>query len=146
MLSNVSAEAEVCSTETFGPVCAVYTWQTENDLVDFVNNTEYGLSAGIVSKNVQWAQCIAQQLRVGTVNINEAFGSAYASIDAPMGGMRQSGAGRRHGTVGILKYTESQTVARQRWMQLVPQWGMTDESWARFTARAMRILKALRFK
>jgi succinate-semialdehyde dehydrogenase / glutarate-semialdehyde dehydrogenase len=47
----------------------------------------------------------------GTVNINDGYSSGWASIDAPMGGMKASGVGRRHGRDGLLKYTESQTVA-----------------------------------
>lgn len=146
VLVDVPAEADVCSTETFGPVCSVYRWHTEADLVAFVNNTEYGLSAGIVSSRVAWARELATRLKVGTVNINEAFGSAYASIDAPMGGMGQSGLGRRHGSDGLLKYTEPQTIAQQRWMKLTPQWGMDDAGWARFTTAAMRLLKSLGLK
>jgi succinate-semialdehyde dehydrogenase/glutarate-semialdehyde dehydrogenase len=146
VLSNVPADAEVCSNETFGPVCSVYTWRADEDLVAFVNNTEYGLSAGIVSRDIGWANQIANQLKVGGVNINEAFGSAYASIDAPMGGMGQSGLGRRHGLHGILKYTAAQTVARQRFMKLTPQWNLDDRGWAAFAMRAIRILKVLRFK
>ena len=146
VLLDVTEAAEVCGTETFGPVCSVYRYETDDELVAFVNNTDYGLSAGIVSRNIAWAQSIARRLKVGTVNINEAFGSAYASIDAPMGGMGQSGVGRRHGSDGLLKYTEPQTIAQQRWMKLTPQWGMNDESWASFTSRAMRLLKSLGLK
>ena len=47
----------------------------------------------------------------GTVNINDGYSSGWASVDAPMGGMKASGVGRRHGREGLLKYTESQTVA-----------------------------------
>lgn len=146
VLLDVSDQAEVCGTETFGPVCSVYRYSSDEELVAFVNNTEYGLSAGIVSRDISWARAIARRLKVGTVNINEAFGSAYASIDAPMGGMGQSGVGRRHGAEGLLKYTEPQTIAQQRWMKLTPQWGMNDEAWARFTSTAMRLLKSLGLK
>lgn len=146
VLTNVSPTAQICSNETFGPVCSVYKWTNDSDLLEFVNNTEYGLNAGIITRNISWANQIAPQIKAGTVNINEAFGSAYASIDAPMGGMGQSGVGRRHGVEGLLKYTEPQTVARQRWMKLSPQWWMDDAGWARFTTFAMRLLKALRFK
>ena len=111
-----------------------------------MNDTDYGLNAGIVSSNVAWARNLALRIKTGTVNINEAFGSAYASIDSPMGGMGQSGVGRRHGSEGLLKYTESQTISVQRWMKLTAQWGMSDEAWARFTTRALKILKALRFR
>lgn len=146
VLVDVPESAEVCHSETFGPVCSVYVWHNDFDLVEFVNNTEYGLSAGIVSRDIAWAQNIATQLRVGTVNINEAFGSAYASIDAPMGGMGNSGIGRRHGAGGLLKFAEPQTIARQRWMKLHPQWGMDDAGWARFTTFAMRLMKSLGIK
>lgn len=146
VLVDVPLDAEVCTVETFGPVCSVYRWEAESDLIAFVNNTEYGLSAGIASSRVAWAREIATKLKVGTVNINEAFGSAYASIDAPMGGMGQSGLGRRHGSDGLLKYTEPQTIAQQRWMKLTPQWGMDDAGWATFTTRAMRLMKSLGLK
>jgi succinate-semialdehyde dehydrogenase/glutarate-semialdehyde dehydrogenase len=146
VLTNVNPSATICGTETFGPVCSVYLWSTEAELVSFVNNTDYGLSAGIVSKNISWANKIALQLKVGAVNINEAFASAYVSIDAPMGGMKQSGVGRRHGAGGILKYTETQTVARQRWMKLGPQWKMNDEGWAKFAKVAVKILNKRTFE
>lgn len=146
VLVDVPEDALVCKTETFAPVCAVYTWKTESDLLARVNDTDYGLNAGIVSSNIAWARNLALKIKTGTVNINEAFGSAYASIDSPMGGMGQSGVGRRHGTEGLLKYTESQTVSVQRWMKLTAQWGMTDEKWAKFTTTALKILKALRFR
>ncbi|MEY3696762.1 MAG: hypothetical protein RJA41_412 [Actinomycetota bacterium] len=146
VLSGVKDDATICHTETFGPVCSVYKWSNDEELVSFVNNTEYGLSAGIVSNDISWANKIARRLHVGAVNINEAFASAYVSIDAPMGGMKQSGLGRRHGTSGILKYTESQTIARQRWMKLGPQWNMTDESWSNFASKSVKLLKALRIK
>ncbi|MEY3278292.1 MAG: hypothetical protein RLZZ426_778, partial [Actinomycetota bacterium] len=146
VLVNVSEAAQICSNETFGPVCSVYKWNLESDLLEFVNNTDYGLNAGIISRNISWAHSLAPKIKAGTVNINEAFGSAYASIDAPMGGMGQSGVGRRHGVEGLLKYTEPQTVARQRWMKLSPQWWMDDAGWARFTSFAMRLLKGLRVK
>ena len=146
VLANVPEHAVVCKTETFAPVCSIYTWKTEEELIARVNDTDYGLNAGIVSSNVTWARELASKIRTGTVNINEAFGSAYASIDAPMGGMGQSGVGRRHGAEGLLKYTESQTVSVQLWMKLSAQWGMSDEQWARFTTRALKILKALGFR
>ena len=146
VLTNVDSAATICSTETFGPVCSVYTWKSDEELIGFVNNTDYGLSAGIVSNNQIWANKIARRIRAGAVNINEAFASAYVSIDAPMGGMKQSGLGRRHGESGILKYTESQTIARQRWMKLGPQWNMTDESWAKFATRSVKLLKSMRIK
>ena len=48
------------------------------------------------------------------------WAAAWASVDAPMGGFKESGVGRRHGAEGILRYTEAQTVAHQRWLELGP--------------------------
>ncbi|MEY3407074.1 MAG: hypothetical protein RL038_135 [Actinomycetota bacterium] len=144
VLINVPAEAEVCNVETFGPVCSIYKWQSDDELVEFINNTEYGLSAAIVASNSAWANAIAKRIRAGAVNINDSFAAAYASIDAPMGGMKASGVGRRHGANGILKYTESQTIAEQRWINLGPQKGMTDETWANFTSKSLKFLRWLR--
>jgi succinate-semialdehyde dehydrogenase/glutarate-semialdehyde dehydrogenase len=57
---------------------------------------------------------LARRIEAGTVNVNEAYVAAYASVDAPMGGTKDSGIGRRHGEEGFYKYTESKTVATQR--------------------------------
>ena len=66
----------------------------------------------------------------GTVNVNEAYGSTYGSLGAPMGGMKDSGLGRRHGAEGILRYTEAQTVATQRLLPIAPLLGMSEETYA----------------
>ncbi len=59
-------------------------------------------------------------IRAGSVNINEAYSAAWGSIDAPMGGMGDSGLGRRHADEGLLRYTEAQTIAVQRFVPLGP--------------------------
>ena len=146
VLANVHNEMVVCKTETFGPVCSIYVFDTEDEAVARVNDTDYGLSAAIVSKNVQRARAFATRLKVGAVNINEAFGAAYASIDAPMGGMNASGVGRRHGAEGLLKYTEAQTVAAQSSLLPLGPGRFTDEQWATIGTRALKAMKAIRLR
>jgi succinate-semialdehyde dehydrogenase/glutarate-semialdehyde dehydrogenase len=63
-----------------------------------------------------------------------------------MGGMKESGLGRRHGSEGILKYTEAQTVAHQRLIPMAPSFGMDDEQYAAFMSISLKALKALRFR
>lgn len=76
------------------------------------------------------------------MNVNEAYAAAWGSIDAPMGGMGDSGLGRRHGATGILKYTESQTVARQRLMNLAPPLAqLGDDGLAAVMTTALRLMK-----
>lgn len=145
VLANVDEAMDVCRTETFGPVCSIYTWSSIDELLARVNDTDYGLSAAIVSRDVKRARKLAARLRVGAVNINEPFGAAYASVDAPMGGVGASGIGRRHGTQGFLKYTEPQTVAAQYVLPLAPG-RFSDEQWAHIATFALRALKLLRMK
>lgn len=146
VLTSISDDMLVCKTETFGPVCTIYTYKSEAELIERVNDTEYGLSAAIVSSDPSKARALASKLRVGAVNINEPFGAAYASVDVPMGGMRTSGIGRRHGADGLLKYTEPQAVAEQAtWFPLAPG-RFDDEQWAVIATRALRIMKLLGVK
>ena len=146
VLTNVNDDMLVCKTETFGPVCTIYTYTSEYELVARVNDTDYGLSAAIVTAQPAKARSLAAKLHVGAVNINEPFGAAYASIDVPMGGMRNSGVGRRHGADGLLKYTEAQAIAEQATSFPLAPGRFSDEQWARITTRALRLMKALRLK
>ena len=77
------------------------------------------------------------------MNINEAFAATFGSIDAPMGGMRESGLGRRQGSEGILRYTETQSVATQRVIRIAPMFGMSDETYAKVMTVALRLMKKL---
>jgi hypothetical protein len=77
------------------------------------------------------------------VNINEAFAATFASLEAPMGGMRQSGIGRRQGSEGVLRFTEPQSVATQRVMRISPSMGMSDAMYAKVMTANLRLLKKL---
>jgi acyl-CoA reductase-like NAD-dependent aldehyde dehydrogenase len=114
VLSAVTPTMRVCREETFGPVVSVYPVVDDEDAVTRANDTEYGLSASVWSADLDAARRLAGRIRAGGVNINDGYLSAIGSVAAPMGGMRASGLGRRHGPDGILRYTESQTVAAQR--------------------------------
>ncbi len=77
------------------------------------------------------------------MNINEAFGATFGSIAAPMGGMRESGMGRRQGAEGIWRYTETQSVAVQRVMRIAPMLGMSDETYAKVMTAGVRMMTKL---
>jgi acyl-CoA reductase-like NAD-dependent aldehyde dehydrogenase len=86
---------------------------------------------------------VANRLRAGTVNINEGYIAAWGSVDAGMGGMKDSGLGRRHGAEGIRKYTEEQTVAVQRLMPLAPPPLVGQRLWARLMSAGLRLLRRM---
>ena len=111
VLANVTAEMDLYREETFGPVVAIYPYATVDEAVEAVNDTEYGLNASVYCGDVAKGTKVAERLMAGTVNVNDGYSSGWASLGAPMGGMKASGVGRRHGREGLLKYTESQTVA-----------------------------------
>ncbi|MDT0387395.1 succinic semialdehyde dehydrogenase [Streptomyces dubilierae] len=146
ILDGVGTDMSVCAEETFGPVVSVYRFTSEDEAIERANATAYGLNSSVWTRNGRRGREVAARLRTGTVNINEGYAPAYGSVQSPMGGMKDSGLGRRHGSEGILKYTEAQTVAHQRVLPMAPSLGMDDEQYARFMSRSLRLMKALRFR
>ncbi|MEU6209182.1 succinic semialdehyde dehydrogenase [Streptomyces sp. NPDC090085] len=146
ILDGVEAPMAVCGEETFGPVVSVYRFTDEEQAIAEANATAYGLNSSVWTKDARRGHSVAARLRTGTVNINEGYAPAYGSAQAPMGGMKDSGLGRRHGSEGILKYTEAQTVAHQRLVPMAPSLGMDDEKYAAFMTRSLKVMKALRLR
>nr|WP_194236278.1 succinic semialdehyde dehydrogenase [Streptomyces acidicola] len=146
ILEGVEAPMAVCAEETFGPVVSVYRFKDEDEAVELANSTAYGLNSSVWTQDGRRGREVASRLRTGTVNVNEGYASAYGSVQSPMGGMKDSGLGRRHGSEGILKYTEAQTIAQQRVLPMAPALGMDDEKYAAFMSRSLRVMKALRLR
>jgi succinate-semialdehyde dehydrogenase/glutarate-semialdehyde dehydrogenase len=146
ILDGVEAPMAVCNEETFGPVVSLYRFKTDDEVVELANSTPYGLNSSVWTKDGRRGRAVAARLRTGTVNVNEGYAPAYGSVQSPMGGMKDSGLGRRHGSEGILKYTEAQTVAQQRLLPMAPSLGMDDEKYAEFMSRSLRVMKALRLR
>ena len=146
ILTGVDDSMALCTAETFGPVVAVYSVASDDEAIERANDSEFGLNASVLSRDVRAAQAIARRLRSGTVNINEGYAAAWASKRSPMGGMGSSGLGRRHGDEGMLKYTEAQTIATQRALGFGAQFGWTDEKWGDTLAQAIGWMKKLGVK
>ena len=128
--------------ETFGPVVSIYRVSDDDAAVALANDTEYGLNASVWTKDTARGRRIAARIKAGTVNVNEAYAATWASMGAPMGGMKDSGVGRRHGAEGILKYTESQNVTVQHVMPIAPSMGLSDERYAKVMTLGVRVMKA----
>ncbi|OWA06625.1 succinic semialdehyde dehydrogenase [Streptomyces sp. CS227] len=146
ILDGVEEAMAVCNDETFGPVVSVYRFRDEEEAITRANATSFGLNSSVWTKDGRRGRALAARLRTGTVNVNEAYASAYGSVQAPMGGMKESGIGRRHGSEGILKYTEPQTVAHQRLLPMAPSFGMDDAKYAEFMTRSLRAMKVFRLR
>ncbi|WP_069773961.1 MULTISPECIES: succinic semialdehyde dehydrogenase [unclassified Streptomyces] len=146
ILDGVTEPMSVCTEETFGPVVSIYRFRTDDEAIEQANSTPYGLNASVWTKDGRRGREVASRVRAGTVNVNEGYASAYGSVQSPMGGMKDSGLGRRHGSEGILKYTEAQTVAQQRLLPMAPALGMDDEKYARFMSTSLKVMKTLRLR
>jgi succinate-semialdehyde dehydrogenase / glutarate-semialdehyde dehydrogenase len=144
VLEGVTDEMALARDETFGPVVAVARVADAEEAVRRANDTDYGLNASIWTSAKRGAE-LATRIQAGTVNVNEGYAAAWASHDAPMGGMKDSGVGRRHGREGILKYTEAQTVAVQRGMPIGPIPGQPLEKYASVMTAGLKLLKRAPF-
>ena len=143
VLSGVTPAAKCFGEETFGPLVSIYRFSDVNDAIARANDTAYGLNASVWSKSAKLGNDVAARLHAGTVNINEGYAAAWGSVDAPMGGVGESGLGRRHGSEGLLKYTEAQTLARQRLMNLAPPGNLSHEKFAKVMTGALALLRRI---
>ena len=143
VLEGVRPGMDCFAEETFGPVVALYLFAGEEEAVALANDGDYGLNASVYSRDTRRAGRLARELRCGTVNVNEAFAATFSSVDAPMGGMRASGLGRRQGPEGLLRFTEPQSVAVQRLVRFGPVGGLGDERFARLVTAQARLLHRL---
>jgi aldehyde dehydrogenase (NAD+) len=97
----------IAKEEIFGPVMSLMKYTTEEEVIARANDTDYGLAAGIITKNYTRAQKLIRSLRAGTVWVN-----TYDVFDAalPFGGFKASGIGRELGEAGLENYLEKKTV------------------------------------
>jgi succinate-semialdehyde dehydrogenase/glutarate-semialdehyde dehydrogenase len=146
ILESVTTQMPVCAEETFGPVLSLCPTESDHEAVQLANSGSYGLSASVWSRDVRAARQLASRIRAGSVNINDGAAAAAASIEAPMGGMGDSGLGRRHGAEGIRRYTEAQTVAVQRLLPLGPPPALGVQRFVAMTNHQLRLLKRLRVR
>lgn len=109
VLKNIPHGAEVLHKEVFGPVIALVGYDSLDQAVELANASEYGLNASIIGNRTKALE-VASSIMAGSVNINEGYRASMASMAAPMGGMKQSGMGRRSGPGGLLRFTEARTI------------------------------------
>ncbi|HEX2360760.1 MAG TPA: succinic semialdehyde dehydrogenase [Jiangellaceae bacterium] len=140
VLDGVRPGMLVAEAETFGPVVSIDSASDDAAAVAAANATPYGLNASVWTSNRDRGIAVAKRLHYGTVNVNEGYAAAWGSHDIPLGGMKDSGIGRRHGREGILRYTEPQGIAVQRVHGLGPIGGMSFERFADSLSHALRAM------
>lgn len=101
VLSNITPEMRITKEEVFGPVISIEAFSTDTEVLSRANDTEYGLGAYVYTTSLNRAFHAAEALDVGTVGINDPF---PASIEAPFGGIKQSGMGVEGGGYGLEEF------------------------------------------
>jgi len=111
VLAEVTNEMRIMQEETFGPVLPVMAFDSDEEAVRLANDSEYGLSASVWTRNRERGERLARRIQAGTVMVNDVV-SCYGISEAPHGGVKSSGVGRAHGRYGLeemvrLKYLDS---------------------------------------
>jgi succinate-semialdehyde dehydrogenase/glutarate-semialdehyde dehydrogenase len=109
VLTQVNHRASLATQETFGPVISMYPVESANEAIVMANDSNYGLNASVWAGRADEAMNVARQIEAGSVGIHSTL-MIYNAFDVPMGGMKISGLGRRHGEHGILRYTQEQSI------------------------------------
>jgi acyl-CoA reductase-like NAD-dependent aldehyde dehydrogenase len=95
--------------ETFGPTLPIMKVADAEEAVRLANDSPYGLSGSVWTKDVAKGEAIARRVQSGAVDVNDAMLN-YTALELPMGGWKASGLGSRHGAAGIRKYCAQQTI------------------------------------
>lgn len=108
LLANVDPSSEIAQEEIFGPVLAVIPYDGVDNAVEIANNSEFGLSGGVLSADENRAIDFGRRVRVGTFSVN---GGNYFGVDVPFGGYKQSGVGRELSIAGLEEFFELKAFA-----------------------------------
>jgi succinate-semialdehyde dehydrogenase/glutarate-semialdehyde dehydrogenase len=108
ILTDVTPQMRITCEETFGPVIAVTAFETDDEVIDRANSTQYGLAAYLYTRDLSKAIQIAERLDVGMVGVND---TRIAAVEAPFGGVKLSGIGREGGREGLAAFTETKQLA-----------------------------------
>lgn len=113
VLVDVNHSMTIMKEETFGPVIAVMPFSTEEEAIRLANDTEYGLSCSIWTRDPKKAERVSNQLETGNICLNDVLVTA-ANPHLPFGGVKQSGIGRYYGPEGLLTFCHSVSIMRSK--------------------------------
>jgi acyl-CoA reductase-like NAD-dependent aldehyde dehydrogenase len=100
VLADVNHSMTIMREETFGPILSIMPFDSDDEAVHLANDSEYGLSASVWTKNRAHGEAIARRISAGTVMVNDVV-SCFGISEAPHGGIKSSGIGRTNGIYGL---------------------------------------------
>ncbi len=112
---------KVVNEETFGPIISIRSFEDDNDLINKIHHTGYGLSASIFGRNKKRINKIISRIKTGNISINDVF-SHYGITSLPFGGEGNSGIGRLHGKEGLRSFCRVKSIVESRTTFLDEPW------------------------
>lgn len=146
VLTNVTSAMSCDRDETFGALVAVHVVANAEEAVRLANDSEFGLNASVLSGSKRRGLAVAATVEAGSVNVNEGYRATFGSVDAPMGGLKLSGVGRRNGPEGILRFVESRTISHATGMIQLPRTGAEFHRLRGPLLLLLRVLKGFRLR
>ncbi len=136
VIANADNKMRGMRDETFGPTLPIATFKTEDEAIELANDSEFGLTASVWTKDLKKGKRIAEKIRAGTVNINEVL-YTHGIGQTPWGGFKNSGYGRTHGLEGLMELVAPQHIHVNRFTFLPDVW------WFGYSKNAVETFKQM---
>lgn len=136
VLTNVDHRMTIMRDETFGPVLPLMTFKTEDEAVRLANDSVFGLTASVWTKDIARGRRVAERIEAGTVMVNEVL-YTHGIAQTPWGGIKESGYGRTHGRMGLLELVTPRHIHVNRISYLPDLW------WFRYDPAAQKLFQGL---
>ncbi len=136
VLTDVDHQMTIMRDETFGPVLPVMSFETDDEAIQLANDSPFGLTASVWTRDISKGRRLAEQIEAGTVMVNEVV-YTHGIPQTPWGGVKDSGYGRTHGRMGLLELVSPQHVHVNRMSFLPDLW------WFRYGPQAAALFRGL---
>ena len=137
VIADVDHSMKVMTDETFGPVIPVMKVSDAEEALKYANDTTYGLSGSVFTKDFRRGEDIARRMEAGAINVDDVL-TNYLALEVPMGGWKSSGIGSRHSAHGIRKFCKVESIVSPRFPQ-----GKADPLWFPHSRRKRTFINRL---
>jgi succinate-semialdehyde dehydrogenase / glutarate-semialdehyde dehydrogenase len=145
VIVNVDHSMKIMTDETFGPVLPIMRVRDEAEALRLANDSNYGLNASVFTHDRARGERLAEKIEAGMTCVNDVL-AGFGVTDAPSGGLKTSGIGKRHGPEGIRRFCHQQAIVSDRFgMKREPFWFPYSAKTERLLARALGIMFSSRW-
>ena len=137
VIADVDHSMKVMTDETFGPVIPVMKVADAEEALRLSNDTTYGLSGSVFTRDFKRGEAIARRMEAGAINVDDVL-TNYLTLEVPMGGWKSSGIGYRHSAYGIRKFCRTESIVSPRFPQ-----GKADPLWFPHSRRKRNLINRL---